>query len=397
MQLKHRTMAAAVLLPGGLALARAEPAQQPPAPATGPQTPPAQPPAHQTPQQPPGGRGRGGAGDVPRAAAAARRSGAHRARQRRSTRVTCSACHGARPARRAAGRPEPAALAGRAERQQGELILPDRPRRPRREGHAADADVPTTTSRPSPSTSTASLATAGGRAPPPSDAPPPNIVVGDAGAGQAYFAAKCSALPLADRRSAGHRDADSRIRRRCRTAGCRAARGRRRGGRGAAPVGPARKPRHRDRHAAVGREGRRAGSCASTTSSSRWRRRTAPMRSFRRDGDVPKVEIQRSARSRTETLLGDLHRQGHARRDRVSGDIEMTLKTTAARRRRCCSPPPIAASAQGRGVDPAGAAQAARRLVADLLRRLLRQALQRADADQPDDREEPHAGVGRRG
>jgi cytochrome c oxidase cbb3-type subunit 3 len=28
--------------------------------------------------------------------------------------------------------------------------------------------------------------------PPPSDAPPPNIVVGDAKAGQAYFAAKCS-------------------------------------------------------------------------------------------------------------------------------------------------------------------------------------------------------------
>ena len=52
-------MAAALLLLWGLALTRAEPAQQPPPPPAGPQTPPAQTPPPQTPQQPPAGRGRG--------------------------------------------------------------------------------------------------------------------------------------------------------------------------------------------------------------------------------------------------------------------------------------------------------------------------------------------------
>ena len=53
-------------------------------------------------------------------------------------------------------------------------------------------------------------------------------------------------------------------------------------------------------------------------------------------------------------------------------------------------------SAQGKGVAAGGSPQAAGGRLADLFGRLLRQALQRAEADQQDEREEPHAGVGRR-
>ena len=74
----------------------------------------------------------------------------------------------------------------------------------------------------------------------------------------------------------------------------------------------------------------------------------------------------------------------------------MTTQETAAPSRRSLLAPVAARRRRGAGVDSGRAAQAARGLVADLLRRLLRQALQRAEADQPDDREEPHARLGRR-
>ncbi len=49
---------------------------------------------------------------------------------------------------------------------------------------------------------------------------PPSIVVGDAKAGETFFAAKCGVVPFADRRSARHRDEDRPIRACCSRPGC---------------------------------------------------------------------------------------------------------------------------------------------------------------------------------
>ena len=92
-----------------------------------------------------------------------------------------------------------------------------------------------------------------------------------------------------------------------------------------------------------------------------------------------------------KALPAMLDRQGHARRNRLPGDTQMTLKkilVTASLLVR--SGFPARARARSRSGQ---AAQAARRRVADLQRRLFRQALQPAHADQSPEREEPHARV----
>ena len=184
--------------------------------------------------------------------------------------------------------------------------------------------------------------------------------------GATYFAAKCSTLPFADRRPAGHRQRGSRMPRRCRTSGSRAAAsadaavgGRRRRAGGRAPRrSAARGHRHRSRCPA--REGRRAGSCATTTSSSRSRWPTAPIRTFRRDGDTPKVEVNDPFEPH-RALLPTITEQGHARRDGVSLDGEMTIKKLLLDRHadRCCCRSSLAG--QGRGVDARRPPQAAGR------------------------------------
>ena len=73
---------------------------------------------------------------------------------------------------------------------------------------------------------------------------------------------------------------------------------------------------------------------------------------------------------------GGVHGQRHARCDCLSGDLEMTIPRPYWRPCSCSCR--HLSTGQGRGVDPGRPPQAAQRLLADLQRRLLRQALQHA-------------------
>ena len=121
-------------------------------------------------------------------------------------------------------------------------------------------------------------------------APAPDIVIGDATAGQAYFAAKCSSChsPTGDLQGIATRIPDPKTLQTMWVSGG-AVGGR--GGRGAAPVGAVRKPRDGDRHHAVGEKvkGRlvRIDDFIVTLALD-----DGTLRSFRRNGDAPKVEIQ---------------------------------------------------------------------------------------------------------
>ena len=117
-------------------------ARRPTPPAPAPQTPPAQ-----APQQPPAGRG-GGRGTQPGTFPAQQRPPGDPALIERGQGRLLRVVHRlpwCGPPRRTAGRPEPAALAGGAERQAGRAAPADRPRQPRRARHAAAADSRTTT------------------------------------------------------------------------------------------------------------------------------------------------------------------------------------------------------------------------------------------------------------
>ena len=234
-----------------------------------------------------------------------------------------------------------------------------------------------------------------------------NIVVGDAAAGKAYFAAKCASCHSATGDLQGlagtHHRSDAAAERLGLGRGRRARRPRRR-------AAAARKPVTVTVTIAVGSEGRRP---ARSHRRLRRRRRSADGTSarVRRDGDVPKVEINDPLEGHRK-LLHDVHRQRHPRRDRLSGDPEMTFRklllTTASRASRCSCRAGSAAGPRSRSQAQPGCTararaasiprdlQAARRFVADLLGRLHGPALQHADADQPDERQEPHARVGRR-
>jgi cytochrome c oxidase cbb3-type subunit 3 len=181
-----------------------QPAAQPPAPA---QPPPAQPPAPAQPQpappaapegQPAGGRGQGrgqGRGRGPGTFPAQQRQLADPAvieRGRSIYSVTCTACHGADLRGGQLGGPNLLRSQLVLNDQHGELIMPIV------RGARAERGMPPI---PLPDDDIVAVAEyihsvaaagAGQGAPPPTALPPPDIVVGDAQAGRAYFAATCS-------------------------------------------------------------------------------------------------------------------------------------------------------------------------------------------------------------
>ena len=138
--------------------------------------------------------------------------------------------------------------------QQGELILPDRPRRAQGARHAGAAAAGRRRQGGGGVHPQRRSHRARSGAPPETDAPPPNPIVGDAAAGQAYFAAKCSSChsPTGDLQGSRPR---SRKARRCRTSGSRGGRTRaRRPGRSRRAGTPDPQAADRDRDVAVGRE-----------------------------------------------------------------------------------------------------------------------------------------------
>ena len=276
---------------------------------------------------------------------------------RGSTSTTCSACHGADLRGGGMGGPNLLRSQTRASDQHGELILPIV------RGARADKGMP---ALPMPDAGR----DCGRRVHPqrrrhrPEQGAPP----AERGASaqrhrrrrrcrRNVFRGQVQQLPLADRRSAGHRRRACRRARRCRTAGSPVASGGGRRGRGAAPEPPARLPRRirapsprrsRCRRA----RGSRARWCASTTSSSRCGRPTARSARVRRDRRRPEGRDQRSAggaqsaarrRSPTRTCTTSRRFWRHSNDDR---------KNCCSRARSCCAAP-VLLTAQGRGLDPA--------------------------------------------
>ena len=138
-------------------------------------------------------------------------------------------------------------------------------------------------------------------------------------------------VPLADRRSAGHRDRRTRTARSCRTSGSRAMR-RRAGAAAAAAAGVARPARlirrRRPRRSRCPRARRsKARRRASTTSSSRSARPMAV--SARSRATAPAEGRDQGSARAAQGAAHDADRQGHARRDRVPGDTEMTVQKIA--------------------------------------------------------------------
>ena len=200
----------------------------------------------------------------------ARGEGAVRSRPARcATARTCAA---------ASRRRQPAPIAGRAQRQGGRADPADRPRRPRRQGHAADPDGRSGRQggrRIHPQHCRA-LAAPGHAAAAARSPAVLNVLVGDAAAGQAYFAAKCSSChsPSGDMQGIATRIPDAKaLQNLWVSGGAAGGRGGRGGGRGAGGnPNPARSPSpSRRRRVRKSRD----GCCASTTSSSRWWRQTA--------------------------------------------------------------------------------------------------------------------------
>ena len=195
------------------------------------------------------------AGVFPAAAAPAGRSGRDRARQD-ALLGDLQRLPWRRRARRAAGRTEPAAVAARAGRPGWRG---DHSRHPEAVGRTKacrrcrinDADAKAL------ATFLHSLLAAAGRqgSPPPVDAPPPNIVVGDASSRSGRSSPR-SARPVIPRPAISRGLPPAFLTpRRCRTSGSRAASPRGRGGRGGRGRGSSARRCHRHRDAALGREG----------------------------------------------------------------------------------------------------------------------------------------------
>ena len=213
------------------------------------------------------------------------------------------------------------------------------------------------------------LATSGRQGmPPPSDAPPPDIV--DRRRPRRDRPTSPRSAAPATRRPGTCRASPpaSRNRRPCSWRGCRAARSPAAAGAARRRSAQVRKPVTVTVTAAVGREGERppgAGRSLHRHPGAR-RRHAAQLPAERRP---PKVEIQ-DPNVAHKKLLAVLHRERHPRPDRLSGDVEMTSRQTAADR-----PVPARVRRPARAGPrrrPRRAAQAARRLVADLFGRLHR-------------------------
>jgi cytochrome c oxidase cbb3-type subunit 3 len=136
-----------------------------------------------------------------------------------------------------------------------------------------------------------SVAASAGRqgSPPPVDTPPPNIVVGDAAAGQTYFAAKCASChsPIGDFKGLATRISDPKTLQNLWVSGGLVGG---RGGRGGPGGGPARKPVTVTVTSLAGEkvEGRllRLDHFIVTLA-----QEDGTIRSLRRDGDTPKVQV----------------------------------------------------------------------------------------------------------
>jgi cytochrome c oxidase cbb3-type subunit 3 len=297
MPLKLRATAAALFLLWALAITRAESVQQPPAPAPAPQTPaaqapPAQAPRGQAPQQPPAGRGRG-RGDEPATFPAQQRAPGDPAlieRGRGIYSTTCAACHGGDLRGGQLGGPNLLRSLVVLNDQQGELILPI-VHGSRAERGMPPLPLPDDDVRAVAEYIHSVVATSGHQGmPPPSEAAPPNIVIGDASAGQAYFAAKCSSChsPTGDLQGIATRIPEPKNLQLIWVSGG-AVGGR--GGRGPSPVGAVRKPvtvtvTLPSGEKASGRLVRVDHFLVTMALDD------GTIRSFRRNGDQPKVEIQ---------------------------------------------------------------------------------------------------------
>ena len=231
-------------------------------------------------------------GDVSRAAAPARRSGADRARQG-PLRVTCSACHGADL--RGGDWAGPNLLRSQVvlSDQQGELILPivhgaraeracRRCRCPTRRGGGRGVHPQRAGDR------RAAGRAAGERA------RRPRILVGDAGGRRGVLRGEVQQLPF--RRQAICRASPRAFptRKALQKPGSRAARGGAAAGAAARRPGRRRRRGHRDGDAAVRREGRRAASSGSTISSSRSRCA---------DGTIQRLPPRRRRRRRSRSRI----------------------------------------------------------------------------------------------
>ena len=197
-------------------------------------------------------------------------------------------------------------------------------------------------------------------APPGPGVPVTNIVVGDASAGKAYFESKCAGCHsiTGDLQGIGGRMPDAKTLQNLWVSGGAVGGGGGRRGRGAAGApDPANTAVTVTQPSGEKVEGRlvRIDDFIVTLAQA-----DGTLRTFRREGRRPKVEVKDPLAPHRELLERD-DRQGHARRDGVSGDPEMTLKKLLldrARswlRRRCCSRP-------GPGTRPRGDPQAARRI-----------------------------------
>ena len=294
MRLREIGGAAAVFVLSAVALTWGAQAPQQPAPAAPPQT--------TAPPPPPGG-GRGQGQTQPGTFPAQQRQPGNPAlieRGRSVYSVTCTACHGGDLRGGQLGGPNLLRSLVVLNDQEGELILPivrgSRAERGMPPLPLSDDDV-----RAVAEYIHSVLATSGRQGMPPGTAaPPPNIVVGDAAAGQAYFTAKCSAChsPTGDLQGIATRIPDPKTLQTMWVSGG-AVGGR---GRGPSPVGPVRKPVTVTVTTAAGEKisGRlvRVDHFIVSLASD-----DGTIRSFRRIGDSPKVEIQ-DPLERHKALMG---------------------------------------------------------------------------------------------
>jgi cytochrome c oxidase cbb3-type subunit 3 len=203
--------------------------------------------------------------------------------------VTCSSCHGVDLRGGQLGGPNLLRSQVVLNDQHGELILPIV------RGARAEKGMPPIPMSEEDVTAVAEFmhsvaaASRGQGAPPESDISAPDPLVGDAAAGQAYFAAKCSSChsPTGDLQGIATRASDPRALQNLWVSGGAAGRGR--GGRGAdspnaAPITAAITPRSGER---VEGELLRIDDFLVTV-----RTADGSLRSFRREGDEPKVEIR---------------------------------------------------------------------------------------------------------
>jgi cytochrome c oxidase cbb3-type subunit III len=203
--------------------------------------------------------------------------------------VTCSSCHGVDLRGGQLGGPNLLRSQVVLNDQHGELILPIV------RGARAEKGMPPIPMSEEDVTAVAEFmhsvaaASRGQGAPPESDISAPDPLVGDAAAGQAYFAAKCSSChsPTGDLQGIATRASDPRALQNLWVSGGAAGRGR--GGRGAgspnaAPTTAAITPRSGER---VEGELLRIDDFLVTV-----RTADGSLRSFRREGDEPRVEIR---------------------------------------------------------------------------------------------------------